>query len=223
MNVHINGCLFDLQDKLTAADIKAQYYPDADAVILNRVPLSDLSVRISSGDHILLLNKGSQPEQKELEWLMLARQPEAVTRRLKAACVGIAGAGGLGSVVAENLARAGVGRLVIADFDMVELSNLNRQRYSLSQLGMPKVQALADNIGGFNPFVKVVPVHDHITFENSGTLFQGCDIVAECLDIPADKASMVSGILKHMLGTCRHRRWRNHCCSQNFFQVVSCR
>ena len=198
MNVHINGCQFELQDKLTAADIKSQYCPDADVVIINSVAVSDLSVRIGGGDYIHLLKKGSPPEQKELEWLMLARQPEAITCRLKAACVGIAGAGGLGSVVAENLARAGVGKLVIADFDSVEPSNLNRQRYSLAQLGMPKVQALAENIGCFNPFVSVVPLQERITYNNTGAIFQGCDIVAECLDSAADKASIVSGILKHM-------------------------
>ena len=198
MNVHINGRQFELQDKLTAADIRSQYCPDADVVIINSVPVSDLSVRIGGGDHIHLLKKGSLPEQKELEWLMLARQPEAITRRLKAACVGIAGAGGLGSVVAENLARAGVGKLVIADFDCVEPSNLNRQRYCIAQLGMPKVQALAENIRCFNPFVSVVPLQERITFNTAGAIFQGCDIVAECLDSADDKACVVSGILKHI-------------------------
>ena len=77
-----------------------------------------------------------------------ARQPEPITELLKKSCVGIAGAGGLGSVVAENLARSGVGKLIIADYDSVEPSNLNRQRYALAQLGSPKVQALAENITG---------------------------------------------------------------------------
>jgi sulfur carrier protein ThiS adenylyltransferase len=137
-------------------------------------------------------------EQSKLESLIFARQPEAITLRLKSSCVGVAGAGGLGSVVAENLARCGVGKLIIADFDVVEASNLNRQRYSLAQLGLPKVQALADNICGFNPFITIVPLHERITFENAGRLFSDCDVVAECLDSAEEKASIVSGILKYM-------------------------
>lgn len=133
-----------------------------------------------------------------LEELMFSRQPAAVTERLRRACVGIAGAGGLGSVVAEILARAGVGRLVIVDFDVVEPSNLNRQRYGVAQLGMPKVQALSDNIMAFTPFTQVVAIRERVTFENCGTLFAGCAIIAECLDGAADKASLVSGILKSM-------------------------
>lgn len=134
----------------------------------------------------------------DLEEQIFARQPASITGLLKQSCVGIAGAGGLGSVVAENLARAGVGRLIIADYDSVEPSNLNRQRYSLAQLGRPKVHALADNIRAFNPFVSVVPLEKRITNENCGSLFQGCAIIAECLDNAAEKAGLVSGLLKKM-------------------------
>ncbi len=81
------------------------------------MPVSDMSKAICDGDHVSFFKKGNLTEQHELEALILARQPDAITSRLKAACVGIAGAGGLGSVVAENLARSGVGKLVIADFD----------------------------------------------------------------------------------------------------------
>ena len=134
----------------------------------------------------------------DLEARIFARQPAAVTEILKKSCVGIAGAGGLGSVVAENLARAGVGRLIIADYDIVEHSNLNRQRYSLAQLGRPKVHALADNIMAFNPFVTVVPLHERITFENCGSLFRECAIITECLDSATEKARLVSGLLKKL-------------------------
>ena len=198
MKVYINGGQYDLGGSPTVGHVRQQYCPGADVVIVNSVPVSDISTAVCEGDHVCFFKKGNLPEQRELETLILARQPEAITSRLKAACVGIAGAGGLGSVVAENLARSGVGKLVIADFDVVEPSNLNRQRYTLAQLGLPKVQALADNISGFNPFITVVPVHERITFENSGTLFKGCGVVAECLDSAAEKASIVSGIMKHM-------------------------
>jgi len=198
MNVYINGVQHTDVDSPTIAHLQQQYCPGADVTIVNCLIATDLTSSVSEGDHLHFLKKGVLPEHGELESLIFSRQPYAITRRLKAACVGIAGAGGLGSVVAENLARSGVGKLVVADFDIVEPSNLNRQRYNLAHLGMPKVQALVDTIRGYNPYVSVVALQERITFKNSGTLFQGCDIVAECLDNAADKALIVSGILKHM-------------------------
>jgi len=128
----------------------------------------------------------------------LSRQPFEKTNILKKACVGIAGAGGLGSVVAENLARAGVGKLVIADFDLIEPSNLNRQRFSILQLGMVKVKALCQNIKGFNPFTSIVTVNEKVTESNCVEIFQGCEVVAECFDRADQKAMLVSSLRKYL-------------------------
>jgi sulfur carrier protein ThiS adenylyltransferase len=198
VKVCINGKPCELAGHPIVGQVLQQYCPEADVVIVNSIPIRDMSTAVCDADNVCLFKKGHVPERHELEALILARQPDAVTTLLKAACVGIAGAGGLGSVVAENLARSGVGKLVIADFDSVEPSNLNRQRYSLEQLGKPKVQALAENIRGFNPFVSVAALQERITFDNAGELFRGCAIVAECLDSAAEKASIVSGVLTHM-------------------------
>ena len=67
---------------------------------------------------------------------------EQIKEKLKGKCVGIAGCGGLGSNAAVALARIGTGRLIIADFDKVEESNLNRQYFFFSQIGMFKAAAL---------------------------------------------------------------------------------
>jgi sulfur carrier protein ThiS adenylyltransferase len=198
VRVYLNGNPCELAAGQTIGGVLQQYCQGAHVVIVNSVPVSDLSTAVREGDHVRFFMRGCLPEQRELEALIFARQPESITGSLKAGCVGIAGAGGLGSVLAENLARSGVGKLVIADFDCVEPSNLNRQRYSLEQIGLPKVQALADNISRFNPFITVVAVHERITVENAAALFKGCGIVAECLDSAAEKASLVSGMLKHM-------------------------
>jgi sulfur carrier protein ThiS adenylyltransferase len=198
MKVYINGVQHAVVDSTTIASLQQKYCPGSDVTIVNCLTAADSTRLICEGDHLYFLKKGAATDPGDLESLIFTRQPEAITRRLKASCVGIAGAGGLGSVVAENLARSGVGKLVIADFDIVEPSNLNRQRYCLAQLGMPKVKALADTIRGFNPFVSVVELQERVTFNNSATLFQRCDIVAECLDSAADKALIVSGILKHL-------------------------
>lgn len=74
---------------------------------------------------------------------LAARIGTAARERLRAACVGIAGAGGLGSNIAVMLARSGIGALRIVDFDAVDASNLNRQHYFRQHVGMPKVEALA--------------------------------------------------------------------------------
>lgn len=137
-------------------------------------------------------------EEKELEPLFFSRQPSQVTEKLRTACIGIAGCGGLGTVVAENLTRAGAGKLIIADYDVVEPSNLNRQRFFVSQIGMPKVEALADNLRRSNPFIDIVPAHEKITADNCSRIFAGCSIVAECFDNPAHKAELIFGIRKHL-------------------------
>ena len=133
-----------------------------------------------------------------LEWEMLTRQPLAISQTLKTKTVGVAGLGGLGSVVAENLARAGVGHLVLIDFDIIEPSNLNRQRYFVDQLGRPKVEALAENIERFAPFVRLTMHGIKVTAENSPTLFENCDVVAECFDNPESKAALITSIRKNL-------------------------
>ncbi len=129
---------------------------------------------------------------------LFARQPRTLTQKLNKACVGIAGAGGLGTVVAENLARAGIGSLVIADYDIVEPSNLNRQRYTIAQLGKPKASTLAENIRSFNPYVDVTALEQKVTAANCAHIFAGCLIVAECFDAAESKAALVSGLRKNL-------------------------
>jgi len=135
---------------------------------------------------------------RDFEALLFSRQPAPVTEKLKGACIGVAGCGGLGSVVAENLARAGVGRLVIADCDVVEPSNLNRQRYFVSQIGMPKADALAENLRQANPCAAITAVRERVTSENCARIFQGCLLVAECFDSPDSKADLVYGLRKYL-------------------------
>lgn len=132
---------------------------------------------------------------------LTARQPEPVSRRFQQAVVGIAGVGGLGSVVAEQLARAGVGHLVLVDGDLIDPSNLNRQRYSLAQLGLPKAEQMAANIRAFTPFVRVSVHQVWLTERNCAELFGGCDIVLECLDRPDAKAEVVIALRKSLPGT----------------------
>ena len=85
---------------------------------------------------------------------------------MKTSVVGIAGLGGLGSAVVVALARIGVGRLVLVDFDVVEPSNLNRQQYFVDQLGQHKTLALQENLKRINPYIQIDCHTDRIVPKN---------------------------------------------------------
>ncbi|MFQ9952765.1 MAG: ThiF family adenylyltransferase, partial [Clostridium sp.] len=112
-------------------------------------------IPLKEGDILTVIPKGTMPDERELESMMAARHTPHVHERVKKAKVGIAGLGGLGSHIAVMLARTGIGRLVCVDFDEVEPSNLNRQSYFIRDLGRPKAEALAQQIGEINPFITV--------------------------------------------------------------------
>ena len=132
----------------------------------------------------------------EIEAVLAARHTPEVQQKIKKSCIGIAGAGGLGSHVAVALARIGIGRLVVADFDLVETSNLNRQYYFIDQVGMPKVQALQETIKRINPGVDFVAVHEKIIPANLKKHFSSLDIMVEAFDDADQKALLISHFLR---------------------------
>lgn len=115
----------------------------------------------------------------------------------KEAKVGIAGLGGLGSNIAVALARCGVGNLYLADFDRVELSNLNRQYYTVDDIGSLKTDAIKRILSKINPFCKVHTYPVRVTPDNALTLFKDCSIVCEAFDVPEAKAMLVDTILSY--------------------------
>ncbi len=114
---------------------------------------------------------------------------------LQSVTVGIAGAGGLGSNCAMHLVRSGFKRFVLADFDRVDETNLNRQAFRLDQVGLDKVSALASNMRDVNPDVEVDGRCVRLTSDNVSALFAGCDVVVEALDAPQSKALVVETFL----------------------------
>ncbi|OGD16312.1 MAG: thiamine biosynthesis protein ThiF [Candidatus Aminicenantes bacterium RBG_16_66_30] len=127
------------------------------------------------------------------------RDPD-VLAVLRRSSVGIAGAGGLGSNVAVALARAGVGRLVIADFDRIEPSNLNRQQYFLDQVGERKVVALRESLLAVNPY-SLYEIHDvRINRRNAATVFARVDILVEAFDKAAAKEMLIEASLARFPG-----------------------
>jgi sulfur carrier protein ThiS adenylyltransferase len=129
-----------------------------------------------------------------------AHRDPAVLAVLRRSSVGIAGAGGLGSNVAVALARAGVGRLVIADFDRVEPSNLNRQQYFVDQVGERKVVALRENLLAINPY-SLYEIHDlRITRRNAARIFARVDILVEAFDKAEAKEMLIEASLAKFPG-----------------------
>ena len=109
--------------------------------------------------------------------------------------VGIAGCGGLGSNAAMALTRVGIGKLIIADFDVIVESNLNRQYFFYDQIGQKKCFALRDNIERVNPHCKV-EAHDlKISHETISKLFQKCDVIIEAFDLAEMKQMIVETII----------------------------
>lgn len=80
--------------------------------------------------------------------------------------VAIAGLGGLGSNVASALARIGVGHLHLIDFDVVDITNLNRQQYFIDQIGMYKTDALKSLLERINPYLEIRTDTVKVTEEN---------------------------------------------------------
>lgn len=112
--------------------------------------------------------------------------------------VGIAGCGGLGSNCAVGLARVGTGTLVIADFDRIELSNLNRQYYFFNQIGELKTEALKRNLLAINPEIMVISHNVVLTNENIPRIFKNCDIIIEAFDKAGMKAMLIETVLTEM-------------------------
>jgi len=126
---------------------------------------------------------------------MNIEKAERIRIKLKESSVGIAGAGGLGSNAAVALARAGVGRLVIVDFDKVEESNLNRQYYFRGQIGQVKVEALEENIKKVNQRTEVDIFIHRLTKDTMYKPFQDVDVIIEALDSAEVKTSFIEEIL----------------------------
>lgn len=120
---------------------------------------------------------------------------ENIKNELKYTTVGIAGAGGLGSNCAVALVRSGIGKLIIADFDVVSESNLNRQYYFYDQIGQIKVYALKDNIERINPEVNVTVHNTKLDRDNLIHIFADCDIIVEAFDQADEKEMIIETVL----------------------------
>lgn len=132
---------------------------------------------------------------EELDRAFDARFPDEMRKKLRGAKVAVAGLGGLGSNIAVMLARSGIGHLFLVDFDVVDVTNLNRQMYFISHLGLPKTEALPQILYQINPYLICESMQIKVTPENVRELFEEYPIVCEAFDKPDQKAMLVRELL----------------------------
>ena len=134
------------------------------------------------------------------EWIKALndRHGEDLQNKISSTTVGICGLGGLGSNIAITLARAGVGKLILIDFDKVDITNLHRQQYKASQVGMYKTEALRENLTEINPYLETKIQTVCVTEENAKELLKDCDIICEAFDNAECKAMLTNLVLEEM-------------------------
>lgn len=138
------------------------------------------------------------PTKKEWNKALRERHGEKLQTKFSSATVAICGLGGLGSNIAISLARAGVGKLILIDFDKVDITNLHRQQYKAKQIGLNKTDALFENLREIAPYVELETHTERITEENAAGMLQGADIICEAFDSAECKAMLVNLVLETM-------------------------
>ncbi len=138
------------------------------------------------------------PTKEEWSKALSERHGDKLQKKISSATVAICGLGGLGSNIAIALARAGIGTLILIDFDRVDITNLHRQQYKVSQIGMNKTDALRNNLLEIAPYIEVETHNERVTEENAARLLQGADIICEAFDNAETKAMLTNLVLKIM-------------------------
>ncbi len=136
------------------------------------------------------------PTKEEMRKALELRQGKVLQQKFSAATIAVCGLGGLGSNIAVSLARAGIGKLILIDFDRVDVTNLHRQQYKASQIGMYKTEALSENLKEIAPYIEL-EVHALRIDENTTLeLLEDADIICEAFDNAEAKAMLTSLVLE---------------------------
>lgn len=138
------------------------------------------------------------PTKDEWNLALIDRHGKDLYEKFSAATVAICGLGGLGSNIAIALARAGVGKLILIDFDRVDITNLHRQQYKANQIGRYKTEALAESLLEIAPYTETETITDRIAEANISSLLKDADIVCEAFDNAEAKAMLVNGVLEQL-------------------------
>lgn len=137
------------------------------------------------------------PTRQELREAFVSRHGSELQRKLDRSVVAICGLGGLGSNIAIALTRAGVGKLILTDYDKVDITNIHRQQYYADQIGMYKTEAIKDNLKRINPYMELELHNLKISEDNIEELLGQADIICEAFDRADQKAMLVNFVLEH--------------------------
>ena len=129
---------------------------------------------------------------------LVERHGAEIQKKLDGATVGIAGLGGLGSNLAVFLARLGIGHMILVDFDVVDITNLNRQYYTMKDLGVSKTLALVEQLEAINPYLNYETYTERVIPANVKRLFSECEVIVEAFDKPDQKAMLIENVLTQL-------------------------
>lgn len=125
-----------------------------------------------------------------LESLQHYFSTEEITK-IQSQKIGIGGAGGLGGNLAIILARCGFCHFEIIDHDYVEAANLNRQPYTINDIGLPKIDALKKHLQAINPDLQLMTHQTCWRVDNAKIFFRDCTVIAECFDDAGTKCAFI--------------------------------
>ena len=195
MKIKFNGKYIQSDFKNTLEFFKSVSKNENDVWIVNGFATKE-NLELKENDELFCIEKNVMPPKDALDAMMRARHTPKLHDKLKISSVAICGLGGLGSHIAINLARSGVGRLKLIDFDVIEPSNLNRQAYRVSDLGKFKTEALKEQIAQINPYINIEIHTLKIDENNLIDLFKDIDIVCEAFDGAQAKAMIAQNFHK---------------------------
>ena len=138
------------------------------------------------------------PTDLEMRKALSDRVGEKLQSKFYDAAVAICGLGGLGSNIAISLARAGVGKLILVDYDKVDITNLNRQQYKVHQIGMYKTDALNENIREICPYTNIAAYTERLGNSNYKSILSCADVICEAFDVAEEKSKLTDYVLENM-------------------------
>ena len=138
------------------------------------------------------------PTREEWYRALEQRHGRENQEKISHATVAVCGLGGLGSNIAIALARAGIGKLILIDYDRVDITNLHRQQYKAGQTGRYKTEALAENLREIAPYTELALHTVRIDEDNAVELLKDADILCEAFDSARCKAMLTDIVFQSM-------------------------
>lgn len=138
------------------------------------------------------------PSREAMQKALEDRFGKSLTEKFSRGVVAVCGLGGLGSNIAISLARSGIGKLILVDFDRVDMGNLNRQQYKVLQLGMEKPTALSENLREIAPYVEIEAHCTKLDEDNFSSILSSAQVICEAFDVPEDKSKLANFVLENL-------------------------